>query len=124
MFFEFLQNVAGVVLYTLDFIFALVLNLVIVPLSFLYSVVTRTAPVGFKLVHVSTTYVVWWSHRYSEIRCNRVTGPLCAGNPRLVLVIFTVVAPVMILAAILKSLSTGDKSSAGSQSVSRGPGRR
>ena len=88
-----------------DFLFAVVLNILVIPFSFIYSLATRALSRDWKLADINKAYCIWWSYSSGEVKG---TDKLIIGNlrnPRTLLTMFAIAAPLLIILALVKTIT-------------------
>ena len=88
-----------------DFLFSLILNIFVIPLSFVYSLVTRTLSRDWKLVDINKAYCLWWSYRTGAVKGTDKVVIDNLTSPRTLLTMFVIAAPVLIIVALFKTIS-------------------
>lgn len=109
MILEGIAKASGWVSSLLELLFTTVVNIVVTPLSLLYTLLTQTAEGKWKLSDLSGIYYFWWSHRDKIIKCSNelgLTGVVTkhSKHPRTFMVVLGLVLLPIILAAAIRLL--------------------
>lgn len=104
------EKLSEVVAKILEWIFTIVINAVVAPLSLLYSLTTKTLGSAWKMVDIPGIYYFWWSNRDKIIKYSNEDASVSSalskikGNPRVLLLLFALAVIPMIIAAAVKLL--------------------
>ena len=105
MLFNVLSKSSSTFMQIVDFLFSVLLNIFVIPFSFLYSLATKTLSRDWKLADINKAYCLWWSYRTGTIRGTDKLIIDNLSNPRTLLTMFALAAPVLILIAVAKTFS-------------------
>ena len=102
-----LNKTATIIVTVFDVVITCAINIVVVPITLLYTAVTSQLSDRWKLSDISGIYYFWWSHKEKIIKCANSTGLSSHLNvltkcPRLLLVLFVAVAVPVTIAAIIR----------------------
>jgi hypothetical protein len=107
-----ISTVTSAVAKVLDWIFTIVINAIVTPLSLLYTAITQTFGDKWKLSDLKGVYYFWWSHKDKIIKCSNSLGVTSvitklSRAPRLMLIVFAVVVIPLVLCAATKLIIDG-----------------
>ena len=105
MLFDVLEKSSSTFMQIADFLFAVVLNIMVIPFSFLYSLATKALGRDWKLADINKAYCIWWSYRTGTVRGTQKLVIDNLHNPRTLLTMFVIAAPVLIIIAVAKTIS-------------------
>ena len=105
MLFDVLQKSSSTFMQIVDFLFSLILNIFVIPFSFIYSLATKALSRDWKLTDVNKAYCLWWSYRTGTIKGTEKIVVDNLTNPRTLLTMFVIAAPLLIILALVKTFT-------------------
>jgi hypothetical protein len=105
MLFDVLSKSSSTFMQIVDFLFAVLLNIFVVPFSFIYSLATKALSRDWKLTDINKAYCLWWSYRTGTIKGTEKIVIDNLSNPRTLLTMFVIAAPLLIILALAKTFT-------------------
>lgn len=126
--FDFFVKISDTIFNMLSTLFSIALNVILVPLSWLYSAVTVTLGGAWRIVNVKDVCYIYWSISNGialiTSKSEKVKLVLDSKNPRLVLLLFAIAVPVLVIGALLTILSNKLEAGNANSTQKSGAGRK